>query len=274
MTEPDASTPPPEPKLEPPRAPTHSPKNALAVFSALGFLLIAGALFFLWSQIDGLGKPDNDRLALIEAQIRTLQDRVAVLERRPVATAAPDLRPLESRIAALEQRPAAASAPADLSPLESCITAAEKTAQRAMRWQSAAAALEAGKPLGSIDGAPPALTRYATTAPPTLPALHQAFEIAAAKAEAASRPAEAPTMAGQVWQRLSGLVTVRRGATVLVGSPASVALGNARERIEQGDLAGAVAALDGLDPAAAKEMAAWREAATALLAARAALAGG
>jgi hypothetical protein len=57
-----------------------------------------------------------------------------------------------------------------------------------------------------------------------------------------------------------------------VGAPAAVVLGTARDRLEAGDLAGAVAALDGLDGPAAQAMAPWRAHAQSLLDARAALA--
>jgi len=69
------------------------------------------------------------------------------------------------------------------------------------------------------------------------------------------------------------LITVREGEKVLVGAPASYALVHAQHELEVGDLAGAVGALDGLDPEAAKVMAPWRAEAQSLLDARAALAG-
>jgi hypothetical protein len=75
-----------------------------------------------------------------------------------------------------------------------------------------------------------------------------------------------------VTQSLAGLVTIRRGNDVLVGAASSVVLGAAQDRLDAGDLAGAVAALDALDPAAATAAAAWKGDAQALLAARAALA--
>ena len=64
------------------------------------------------------------------------------------------------------------------------------------------------------------------------------------------------------------------GAVVLVGSPAAVILGEARLRLDTGDIAGAIAALDALDPGAASAMSPWRAQAQSLLDARAALAAG
>jgi hypothetical protein len=151
---------------------------------------------------------------------------------------------------------------------------AEAAASRALALQGAAAALEAGRPLGVIAGAPPGLARFAAAAPPTLAGLRQDFAAAASSAQAASQPAEPEGLGARMWQRVAGLVTVRRGADVLVGSPAAYTLGIARQRLDAGDLAGAVAALDGLDPAAAAAMAAWRGRAQSVLDARAALAAG
>jgi hypothetical protein len=75
-----------------------------------------------------------------------------------------------------------------------------------------------------------------------------------------------------MWRRAQSLVTVRQGDKVLVGAPAAVTLNAARARLDAGDLAGAVAALGGLDGPAAKAMAGWRSDAQALVDARAALA--
>jgi hypothetical protein len=68
------------------------------------------------------------------------------------------------------------------------------------------------------------------------------------------------------------LVTVKHGDQVLLGTSASSVLGAAQARLDAGDLAGAVAALDGLDAAAATAMASWRGQAQGLLDARNALA--
>jgi len=70
---------------------------------------------------------------------------------------------------------------------------------------------------------------------------------------------------------MASLVTVREGDRLILGAPAAVALETARQKLEAGDLAGAVRTLDGLDPAAAAAMAEWRGRAQALLEARAAL---
>jgi hypothetical protein len=143
----------------------------------------------------------------------------------------------------------------------------------AAKLRTASAALASGLPLGTLPGAPPALARFATVAPPTEPALRLSFNHFADAAEAASKPAgDGHDFFGRMWVRAQMLVTVRQGDHVLVGAPAAVTLEAARGKLDAGDLAGAVAALGALDPAAAAAMAPWRADATALVDARAALA--
>jgi len=202
------------------------------------------------------------------------------------------LRPLEARIAALEQRPPAVTAsPPDLAPLVGRLDALDRRvaqvatqaatdagtatnrADRAIRIEAAAAALAAGQPLGNLPDAPAPLARFATAKPPTEAELRLAFPAAANRAAEASRPAVASqSMADRMWQRIASVVTVRSGDRVILGTAAGPVLDAARERLDAGDLTGAVAALDGLDPGAAQAMADWRARAQSLLDARAALA--
>jgi hypothetical protein len=272
----------------PARQPAQSSRSALAVFSAIGFLLLAAAVFFLWQELQIFGRQvDPARVATMQAEMSNLQQRVAELEARPVPVppAPVDLGPLEGRVAALEQRPATPADPtaalsADVTALQGRVAQAEAhatqvsdTAARSARLESAGVALAFGQPLGAIPGAPAALTRFATANPPTEASLRLEFSGAARQAETASRPDTAGQSFGQrVWQRIASLVTVREGSKVLVGAPAAVVLGTAQDKLEAGDLAGAVAALDGLDGPAAQAMAPWRAHAQALLDARAALA--
>jgi hypothetical protein len=255
------------------------------VLTALALALLTGGMFWSVAQQQDLAArmavQESDAVALRE-ELRAVGRRVVALENRPAplpAEARPiDLRPLEARLAALESRPAAAAATPDgaaadrLAGLEARLARAEQAAARAPALARLAAALEGGRPLGLLPAAPPALARYATIAPPTEAGLRLAFPEAARRARDASRPPAAAGMAERLWQRLSGLVTVREGDAVLLGSPAAAVLGQTAQRLAAGDLAGAVAALDALDAAAAGAMAGWREQATGLLAARAALA--
>ncbi len=283
--------------VPPPRrdaaAPSLSRGGAGAVLTALAVALLVTGLAVVWQQqreTEAAMVPAADVAALRE-QLRTLQQRLAQLEQRPAASVpAVDLRPLEGRVAALEQRPAPAAQPvpdpglADrMAALDRRLAQAEQAATQAQqasaarlariaRLQSAMAALEAGRALGEIPGAPPALARFAATPPPSEAGLRLAFPGAAQRARDASRTGGDEAGVGErVWQRVRALVTVKEGETVLLGSPAATTLGLASEKLAAGDLAGSVAALDGLDPGAAAEMAAWRGQAEALLAARVAL---
>lgn len=228
-------------------------------------------------------------LGPLEQRLDALEQRVGVVEQRPAATAAPpataaeggasvDLGPLEQRLTALEQRSGEGTAVQELAGRLKAVEQSSQTtaaqAGRMARLQAAAVALDAGRPLGDIPGAPPALARFATAAPPTLSALRLSFPAAAAAAERESTPPdEGQSFAERMLQKAQKLITVREGDKVLVGAPASYALLQAQHELEVGDLAGAVGALDGLDPGAAKVMAPWRAEAQSLLDARAALAG-
>jgi hypothetical protein len=248
----------------------------------------------------------RERLAALPkpADLAPLERRIAALERQRPAPAVPvDLAPLERRLATLEARPAGGSeevsaklgqvaadaaaakaAEADLSgrlaTLEARLqTAEQQAAALAERAKSAealtraAVALNAGEPLGEIPRAPPALVRFAHAAPPTEARLREEFPAAAAAAIEASRPpTEGQSFGARMWLRMRSLVTVRRGDRVVVGPPAARVLGEAAARLDAGDLAGAMAALDALDDPARDAMAGWRGQAQALLDARAALA--
>ncbi len=284
MTDPETPPAAPSQAVQPPdkpAPPTHSPRNARAVFTAIGFLCLAAGLFYLWHLVQNLTPADPidpARIATLDAQLRGFHQRIIALEQRPpTPTQTPtNLAPLEARLLALEQRPAPAGpvviAPADTAPLEARIAATERATNRALQLQAATIALQDGLPLGPLPNAPPALARFATIAPPTLATLRRDFTPAATAALHASMPATEGTMTGQIWRRLADLVTVRQGDAVLFGPPAALALTLAQTRLDAGDLPGTLAALDSLDPGAAPAMAPWRRDAQALLDARAALA--
>ena len=152
------------------------------------------------------------------------------------------------------------------------LTARSGVTARLAAVQAARTALAAGRPLGALPDAPPALARFATTAPPTESALRLAFPASARAALAASEPA---THDKPFWDallaRAESLVTVRQGTRVILGNPAAGPLGAAEARLKAGDLGGAVTALGALEGKAAAAMAPWRDQAAALVAARAAL---
>lgn len=317
--------PPPETAPEPPPQwhahPPQRSRSALAVLSALGFVLLLAGLGFEWFQEQQLEQQLADvarnavslssvapsvapaRVAALEAQVKTLEQRLAAAQKQSAAGGA-DLGPLEARIAALESRktdggadPALAarldSVAADaaaaklaettmagrIGDLEGRLKDAEKQqaalAERATqmrRIEQAQVALEAGEPLGDLPGAPAALARFAHAKPPTEAALRLTFPAAADAAVAASRPSvEGKTIGERIWLHARSLVTVKQGDKVVIGPPSAAVLGEAQAKLDAGDLGGALSALDALDAAAASAIAAWRAQAQALLDARAAL---
>ena len=251
----------------------HNPAKALTM---LGLALLALGLCWVWLQqqqsaawqdqtnadLTRLAARPIPDVAALNTRIARLEQRLATLEQRPAGnpTAPVDLAPLESRLAALEQRPTGAEAGPRLVALE--------------QIQAASIALAAGRKLGTLPGAPPALARFADSAPPTEAGLRLEFRPLAARAADASRPAtESQSMAERMWLQMQTLVTVTDHEKVLVGAPARVVLGEAEEKLNAGDLAGTVAILGALDAGAAAVMADWHARAQALLDARAALAG-
>jgi hypothetical protein len=207
-----------------------------------------GAIDQLTARIDQMG-PRVDTLAGQVAQIGPRLDQIGTR-----------VDQFDSRIAALEKSAGQVKG-----------TAVETA--RLARIEAALAALQAGRPLGTLPDAPPALAQFATLAPPTEAKLRDQFPALADHAQAVSRP----DLAGRgFWQRtltrLQSAVMVRQGADVLVGDPAAGILADARVKMQNGDLAGAVASLRQLTGPAAAVMQPWEDQASALVAARAALA--
>ena len=298
------SSPEPSPLTGRETVPAAAPARSLAlpVLYFVGFAVLAGAIAWMWqnppqasdSQTAGL----QERLDRVEARLARLEaqsmPRPAPIA-APVAAPAPvfDPAPLIKRLAALEAQPAAAPTtastvpmppPPDLAPLESRIATLEarpatppvdaaltQRIGRIAMIQAASAALEAGHRLGKITDAPPALQRFADVDPPTEASLRLAFPAAAHAALVASRPIdpELPALS-RIWGRLQELITIRQGERVLIGDPAAGVVATARQALDAGDLAGAVSALDRLNPPAAQAMSGWIASAKALLEARAA----
>lgn len=280
----------PEPSVPPAK------RSAGIVLTALGLVLLVIAVGFVWTRVqevagsvtqldmtthrlvDGVEKSVGAqtgkvrdamtaqvealtiRLRKLEFELANPQVRLVPLAARPEPVAPPadaDIAMLQQRLAAVEQR----------------LAAAELVRRQADTLQAAARALAAGQALGVIQGAPPALARYADSKPPTEAGLRQEFARLAARAAEASKPAtEADGVAQRMWLHVQSLVTIKDRDKVLVGAPAAMVLGEAQDRLAAGDLAGAVTALAALDPAAGAIMADWAARAQALLDARAALA--
>lgn len=274
-------------------SPPLGPRLGPVVLIVCGAVLVAMTVGWLVAQRgghapDGAPGATAAEVAALRSQLATEQAHVAALSAQVQALAAkppPDTTQLSSqitalshRVATLEARPTgsdtsaiAASVAALAQKLANVAQAGQDATQRLARIQAARAALDAGQPLGAIPGAPPALARYANTPPPTETGLRESFDAAAAAALKASRPPEPAGLSARLLQRAESLLTVRVGGKVVAGPPASVPLDAARRHLGSGDIAGALAALAPLDPAAAKAMAPWTDKAHALLDARAAL---
>jgi hypothetical protein len=162
------------------------------------------------------------------------------------------------------------------------LAAVEKTAggseavanrlDRLARIQAASLALANGQPLGELPDAPPALSRYANTAPPTMAHLRLTFPEMERAALAAGPSANSDgRFIDRVWERAQGLVTVRQGDDVVVGNASAVVLTRAGAALEAGDLAAAVRETALLGPNALRAAADWLAEAQALADARAAL---
>jgi len=151
---------------------------------------------------------------------------------------------------------------------------ASDRAMRIGRLDAASIALAAGRPLGPIPDAPPALARFATIAPPTEAGLRLAFDAASQAALKVSQPdTEDKPFLDRVMARLqdSRLITVREGDRVLVGNSAATTLVHARTLLDAGDLDGAVTAVSAMTGPPAEKMAAWLADAKSLREAREAL---
>lgn len=257
-------------------------RRLMSWLAVLAFLVLAGVVGVLWLHIMmPPEQPDtaallaaiDARLARLEQQPRPtlagpdLTPRVVALEQR----VPPDLAALQARVVNLERRP-----PGDTDALAARITALEQMLGRADRLthgQAAAMALAAGRPLGDLPGAPPALARFAHTAPPTEAALRLAFPAAVRAALDASRPDdEGKPILARILARVEAPFTIRQGDHVLVGDPAAGVLARARTALDAGDLSGTIDALGGLRGSSATAMAGWVADATALRDARTALA--
>lgn len=258
-------------------------------------------------------QPSADLQALT-TRVDTLEAQVAALKSQPAAapeaaTAGqiappPELSALSARLDALQRRQAQQSAEAaridalaeqinslsahssaDLSgkldgvehrlnELAASQTQLAGTADRVLRLSQVQLALAAGRPLGTIPNAPPALVRFATTPPPTEAGLRLAFVADSQQALKVSSPdTEGKPFFDRVLARLqdSRLVTVREGDRVVVGSSTGAILTHAQSLLDAGDLRGSIAAVKSLSGPPAEKMAPWLADAEALQSAREAL---
>jgi len=258
--------------------PAVKPRRSLwPVAFTLGFLLLAGGEGYLWYSAQA-HRADATELAVLRAQ---MDDTRATLAR---ATPSPDSVTVQADLAQKYMTLAAqldavqAQAASDHGTLSVLQANAADLGQLTRRMTllnalgTARLALDAGQPLGQIPGAPEALAQFADTPPPAEAQLRESFGAAARAAEEASLSSDgrAGFWAG-VRLRMEGMLTISDGSQVIFGPPAAAALNTARAALDDGDLAGAVAALQDLGPGAKQAMGGWLGQAQALLAARAAL---
>lgn len=191
------------------------------------------------------------RLDAAESQARESAERLAAMQRSLTQSEA-EAQALAARIAPLAER----------------LEAAEAGTARLVLIETLRSRLAAGQPLGPVlerlpGEAPPALARFAETAPPTEPALRLSFEesVRAARAEVAE---------GQP-RGIGSLFTIRRGEEVIWGDANEAILERARRALTAGDLAASVAHLEQLPESHRAPMQSWISQAQSLVAARAAL---
>ncbi len=267
--------------VQPPVVVARPRRSVWPVVFALGFLVLAGGEGFIWYNAQA-HRADATELAVLRAQmddVRATQARTAPAP--DSLTAQADLAQkyvvLAAQLAAVQ-----AQAAADHGALSVMQTNAQDLGKLTQQMTllnalgTARLALDAGQPLGQIPNAPPELAQFATVAPPVEAQLRGSFEDAARKASEASLTANGDI---GVWTRvklrLEGIITISEagsdGSRVIFGPPAAAAINAARRALDNGDLAGAVAALQGMSAPAQAAMADWLGQAQALLAARAAL---
>jgi len=288
-------------------APPQPRRNLLPWLYALGLLVLALAIVYVWQYPNIPSTPPSDVSAVqaAEQRLADVDSRLNRLEQRPTV----DLSKISARIDALEGRIAdqtQLAARVDtlsgriealsgrsqtgidttkqqidglttrLAALEANagnLVAVTKRLNRIARLQEASLALASGRPIGDLPGAPDALARYAHAAPPTEADLRLRFPQAEQAALAANQAIESNTpFVGRVWERAQGLITVRRGGDVVVGNPAAVILTRAQMALDAGDLAGAVGIVETLKGEPEQAMAGWLADARALVDARSAFA--
>ena len=134
-----SGTPPGRERIEP--SPASTRRDPLSLVYLLGFLVLSGALAYLWLNpaVPDVVAEDTSRLDALDRQVRTVSARVDQAEQRPSTQSGADLGPLEARIAAVEARgapgtsgapgtpgdAATPASPVDLGPLEARLAALE-----------------------------------------------------------------------------------------------------------------------------------------------------
>jgi hypothetical protein len=228
---------------------------------------------------DGSRPPAQD-LSLVLARLNALEKNVAAhdLDAAKVDAIAARVETLSTREPSPELRARLDGVEQKMSGLSATDAKLAEGSDRALRLarlEAASVALSAGRPLGAIADAPPALAKYATAAPPTEAALRLDFAQASREALKVSKPdTEGKPFVDRVLARLQDfrLITVREGDQVVIGNAAAATLARAHVLLEAGDLGGATKTVATLTGPPAEKMAPWLADAMAVQAAREAVA--
>ncbi len=271
----------PQPALSrtpPAAAPVLRPRrNLWPVAGIIGFLVLAAGEGYLY-RLHQLIPDNSTAIAVLQAQVAGLQELASRAQPAPdsvmvQADLTQKFANLNAAVTVLQSQ--AAADHASIATLAANSTdLGQLTAKMTLlnRLETARMALDAGQPLGNIPNAPPALSLYASTPPPTEASLVLSFPEAARQANLVSvERVQGKSFWTRVLARMEGLVTITNGAHVVVGAPAAAITAQAQALLDAGDLAGAVAALDGLSPETQAGLGDWLTQARNLLAARAAL---
>ena len=279
-TEPAATLPEP-PAVQPPNRPLPAPmpvirprRNFWPAVGVIGFLVLAGGEGYLYRLHQSI--PDNSTaIAVLQAQVAGLQQLANRAQPAPdsitvQADLAQKFADLNAQVTALLAQ--SATDHATLSALATQNTDLTKITSKMTllsRLESARMSLDAGQPLGDIPGAPPALAKFAASAPPTQAQLVLAFPAAARAANIASvEKLEGVSYWSKVRARFESLITITNGSHVIIGPPAAAIVGQAGQLLNAGDLNGAVAELRNLSPTTQGAMGSWLPQARGLIAAR------
>lgn len=254
--------------------------NALAPRAALEQL--AQRVEALGRELQGADAQVAQRLGTLEGAVGAFAARIQQNE-AGLAQRQQAIEQASARIAQLEQQLAArgqtieqqAQRIAALEGAAQRLAALEGRSARMSALDAARAALDAGRPIGGalsgVQNVPEPLARFASAAPPTEAQLRLTFDEAARAGRAASEAPAGSTVLDSAVNRITGLVTVRRGEEMLWGDAAGAEIERARRALEAGDLEAALRHLQRLSPPAREAMKGWIGQAEALVAARAAL---
>lgn len=122
QAQPPIESPEPPPVAPPPPAPAPR-RNLVPWFYGFGFVVLAGAMVFLWQNPAAPPAPlPSDDVQALARQFQTQEGRLVRLEQRPAGIAS-DLAPLTARIDALEKR-----SPSDIGPLAARVAVLEQKA--------------------------------------------------------------------------------------------------------------------------------------------------